>query len=71
MSKKENHSAEPSKLTRFRSFEEMKSAPYAFPSTKPLSQRQAEHKEAFDQLRSAFTAGNAPLLRKTNKKILK
>jgi hypothetical protein len=71
MSKKENHSAEPFKLTVFRSFEEMKSAPPSFPSSKPLAQRQAEHKEAFDQLRAAFSASNAPHLQKTNKKMLK
>jgi hypothetical protein len=70
MSKKMNHTAEPFKLTVFRSFEEMKSAPVSFRSAKPLAQRKAEHKEAFDQLRSAFSANNGPHLQKPNKKTL-
>jgi hypothetical protein len=71
MSKKKNHTAEPSKLTRFQSFEEMKSAPFAFPSTKSRAQRLADQKEAFDQLRSSSSLGNARGLKKTNKTILK
>jgi hypothetical protein len=71
MSKKENHNAEPFKLTVFRSFEEMKSTPFSFPSTKPISQWQAERKEAFDQLKSTFSANHAHRLKKTNKKTLK
>jgi len=71
MSKNENHSAKPSRLTRFRSFEEMKSAPFAFPSGEPLTQLQAEYKEVIAQLRTAFSAGNALHLRKTNKTISK
>jgi len=71
MSKKENHSAEPSKLTVFQSFEEMKSAPPSFPSTKPLAERLAEQKDAFDKLRSASSLGNLHRLKKTNKTILK
>jgi hypothetical protein len=71
MSKKDNHIAEPSKLTRFRSFEEMKSAPESFPSNKPPDQRQAEYKELIAQLRSTYSAGNVRRLKKTNKKTLK
>ncbi len=71
MSKKENQTTEPFKLTVFRSFEEMKSAPFSFPSSKPIAQWQAEHKKAFDKLRSTFSASDAPRLKKTNKKILK
>jgi hypothetical protein len=71
MSKKKNHTAEPSKLTRFRTFEEMKSAPFTFPSSEPLAQLQAEYKEVIAQLRSASSAGNARRLSKPNKTILK
>jgi hypothetical protein len=71
MSKKKNHTAEPSKLTRFRTFEELKSASFTFPSSEPLAQLQAEYKEVIAQLRSASSAGNARRLSKTNKIILK
>jgi hypothetical protein len=71
MGKKDNHNAEPFKLTVFRSFEEMKATPFSFPSSKSTAQWQAEHKEAFDQLRSTFSASNARRLKKTNKKTLK
>jgi hypothetical protein len=70
MSKKDNHTAEPSKLTRFRSFEEMKSAPEAFPSNKPPAQRQAEYNEVIAQLRSTYSA-TPPHLKKTSKKMVK
>jgi hypothetical protein len=49
----------------------MKSAPFSFPSTKPIAQWQAERKEAFDQLRSTFSASQGGRLKKTNKKTLK
>jgi hypothetical protein len=71
MTKKKNHTAEPFKLTVFRSFEEMKSTPVSFPSDKPIAQREAEHKVAFDQLRSTFSANNAHPLKRTNNKTLK
>jgi len=71
MSKKNSHITEPFKLTVFRSFEEMKSAPFSFPSSKPIAQWQAERKKAFDQLRSTFSASHAPRIKKTNKKTLK
>jgi hypothetical protein len=71
MSKKDNHIAEPFKLTVFHSFEEMKSAPFSFPSSKPITEWQAEHKKAFDQLRSTFSASHAPQSKKTNKQTLK
>jgi hypothetical protein len=71
MSKKENHTAEPSKLTRFRSFDEMKSAPDSFPSTQPPVQRQAEYNEVIAQLRSTYSAGNVRRLKKPNKKTVK
>jgi hypothetical protein len=70
MSKNDNHIADQSKLTRFRTFEEMKSAPFAFPSKKPLAERLAEQKKAFDQLRSTSSV-NGRRIKKTNKKTLK
>jgi hypothetical protein len=71
MSKKDNHITEPSKLTRFRSFEEMKSSPFLFPSTMSSAQRLAGLKEAFARLRATYSEGNARRLKKTNKKTLK
>lgn len=71
MSKQINHTAQLSKLTRFRSFEEMKSAPPSFPSSEPPAQWQAEYKKVIAQLRSTYSAGNARRLKKTNKKPLK
>jgi hypothetical protein len=71
MSKKDNHIAEPSKLTRFRSFEEMKSAPVSFPTSESPAQWRAEYKEVIAQLRSTYSAGKARRLKKTNKKTLK
>jgi hypothetical protein len=71
MSKKDNHITEPFKLTVFRSFEEMKSAPFSFPSNEPFTQRQAEREKAFAQLRSTTTARNARRLKKVNKKTVK
>jgi hypothetical protein len=46
MSKKKEHMAEPSKISVFRSFEEMKSSPVSFPSDKPLIELQAEYKDS-------------------------
>jgi hypothetical protein len=71
MSKKHNHTAEPSKLTRFRSFEEMKSAPDSFPSSQSPAQRQAEYNEVIAQLRSSYSVGKGLQSKKTNKKIVK
>jgi hypothetical protein len=56
MSKKKEHMAEPSKISVFRSFEEMKSSPVSFPSDKPLIELQAEYKELIARLRSASSA---------------
>jgi hypothetical protein len=70
MSKKMNHTAEPSKLTRFRSFEEMKATPVSFPFSEPLAQQKAEYKEVIAKLRSNYSA-NRLRLRKANKTILK
>jgi hypothetical protein len=71
MSRKDNHIAEPSKLTRFHSFEEMKASPFEFPSTKSPAQRLAELKQAFAKLRAAYSEGNARPPKKTNKKTVK
>jgi len=70
MSKKKNHSAEPSKLTRIRSFEEMKSNPFDFPSD-DLARLQADYKELISQLRSNSSAEPSYRLKKTNKTISK
>jgi hypothetical protein len=59
MRKKDNDITEPSKLTRFRTFEEMKSAPFSFPSTKAPDQLHAERKEVIDHLRSTYLPGKA------------
>jgi hypothetical protein len=71
MSKKDNHTNQPSKLTRFRSFEEMKASPFEFPSTKTPAKRLAELKEAFAKLRATYSEKNARRLKKTNKKTVK
>jgi hypothetical protein len=71
MSKKENHIAEPFKLTVFRSFEEMKATPFSFPSNEPLTLRQAEREKAFAQLRSNAPAKIVRRLKKANKKTVK
>jgi hypothetical protein len=71
MSKKHIHSAEPFKLTVFRSFEEMKATPFSFPSNEPFTQRQAEREKAFAQLRSTSSTNNARRLKKSNKKTVK
>jgi hypothetical protein len=71
MSKKENHSAEPSKLTRFRSFEEMKAAPPLFPSSKSPEERFAEFKELFALLRSTMSTNNTHPSKKARKKFKK
>jgi hypothetical protein len=70
MSKKDNHITQPSKLTRFHSFEEMKSSPFSIRPNKPLDQLKAEYSEAIAQLRSAFSAGKVRRLIK-NKNVLK
>lgn len=59
MSKQYNHITQPSKLTRFRSFEEMKASPFEFPSTKSPGQRLAELKDAFAKLRATYSERNA------------
>jgi len=66
--KKNDKHIEPYKLSVFRSFEEMKATPFSFPSTKPLSQWKTERKEAFDQLKSTFSANK---VRRPKKKIKK
>jgi hypothetical protein len=71
MSKKDNHITQPSKLTRFRSFEEMKASPFEFPSTKTPAQLHAERKEVIDHLQSTYIPGKAHRLKKTKKKLLK
>lgn len=71
MSKKDNHIIEPSKLTRFRSFEEMKSSPLLFSSTKSPAQRLAELKEAFTKLRATYSERSTRQSKKTNKQTLK
>jgi hypothetical protein len=68
MDKKENHTNKSSKLTRFRSAEEMKATPPAFPSDRPLAQLQAERKLLFDELRSTFSANPARQRKTTNKR---
>lgn len=71
MSKNDIHITQPSKLTRFRSFEEMKASPFLFPSAKSPAQRLAELKEAFAKLRATYSERNALRLKKTKKKTLK
>jgi hypothetical protein len=67
MPKKDNHIAKTSKLARFRSFQEMKADPPAFPSTRTPAQLHAERKEVIDQLRVTYSPGKSRL-KKNNKK---
>jgi hypothetical protein len=71
MRNKGNHITEPFKLTVFRSFEEMKAAPFSFPSDGPLSKRHAEREQAFSKLRSAATTEKDNRIKKGNKHPLK
>ncbi|HUB60409.1 MAG TPA: hypothetical protein VL978_06900 [Puia sp.] len=71
MRKKDNHITEPSRLTRFRTFEEMKSSPFLFPSTKTPAQLHVERKEVIDHLRSTYLPGKGRQLKKTKKKTWK
>jgi hypothetical protein len=71
MRKKEKHIAHTSKLDRFRTFQDMKSSPILFPSTKPIAQRQAELNEAFTQLRASYTEISPRRSMKSNKKTKK
>jgi len=58
MSKQDNHIADQSKLTRFRTFKEMKAAPPLFPSSKSPEERFDELKELFSRLRSTVSTTN-------------
>jgi hypothetical protein len=71
MRKKDKHTNEPSKLTRFQSFEELKADPPCFPSTSTPEQRLADLKEAFAKLRSTYKEGHSRKSKLTNKKALK
>jgi hypothetical protein len=71
MDKKENHTNKRSKLSRFRTFEEMKADPPRFPSTSSPEQRLADLKEAFGKLRSTYSEGQPNESTLTNKKALK
>jgi hypothetical protein len=68
MPKKENHSAEPFKLTVFRSFEEMKATPFSFPSERPLAEWQAERHDTYEQLRSTLSSSQPRRIKKKSSK---
>jgi hypothetical protein len=71
MRKKDKHIAQPSKPGRFQTFQEMKSSPILFPSTKSLAQRQDELNEAFTQLGATYTESSGRRSKKLNKKTKK
>ena len=66
MRKRDKHIAQTSKLSRFQTFQEMKSSPILFPSTKSVVQRQAELNEAFTKLGATYTENSAPRSKKLN-----